>query len=96
LLGLVAPHPLASEIANAPSNVRNLQFIVKSQYLYDSLTGDASLLLTRFMFPRVGRADQRIRAALNRCCEFLEVFRDMKQIIEEFIDVLGVHVEGLV
>lgn len=48
------------------------------------------------MFPRVGRANQRVRAALNRGREFLEVFRDVKQIIEELIDVLGVHVERLV
>lgn len=51
---------------------------------------------TGFVFAWIGRADERVRPRLDGVGEFLEVFGDVAEIIEEFVDIFGVDVERLI
>jgi hypothetical protein len=54
------------------------------------------LTFTGFVFAGVGGANQGVRAGLDGVGEFLEIFGDVPEIVQEFVDILGVDVQGLI
>jgi len=54
------------------------------------------LTFTGFVFAGLEEANQGVRAGLDGVGEFLEIFGDVPEIVQEFVDILGVDVEGLI
>jgi hypothetical protein len=58
--------------------------------------GTGSLTFTGFVFAGIRGANQCVWARFDGVREFPEIFGDVAEIIEEFVDILGVDVEGLI
>src|SRR5216684_5097318 len=72
------------------------RFAICRSFAIASRLAPGSLLFSRFVLARIGRANEGVRPGLDGIGKLLQILTNVPQVFEQFVDIVGVDVERLI